>query len=590
MYSRILCAALIIASLVPAAAEAPPKKLIEYGWDVPPPSFVATHIREMEKQPFEGVIVRVPNIGTVFANKKWDESQVAAELAALERIEWRKFTDNFVIMYAASSMDWFSDADWECVLHNVALCAKAAKLGRCKGLCFDAEPYGKNPWHYPSQARAAEKSFAEYQAMARRRGAQFMAKIQEILPAPVIHTFFQLSYFPSVASLSDPAERERRLAREYYGLLPAFLNGMLDVANPGTRITDGNESSYYYTTAEEYFRAFHNIKQTALSLVAPENRAKYLAQVQCSQALYVDYLFKYWSRSTPATHMTPEERARWFEHNVYWALKTTDEYVWLYSEKMNWWKGENIPHGLPEAIVAAKEKLAAQQPLGFDMAAIITRAKAAEEKEIRARLEDRQARIQRIGSRERPPVIDGQLDDPVWQRVPTLDAFRRPAAGTQGDLKAQTIARVAYDAEKLYVAIRCEEPTPDKMQVVGDRRDDDVWLGESVDLFLSPGKDRTPYVHLILNPANVRWDARCAEESDLSWNPDYQTAVSVGKDAWCVEIALPWKALGRPAPKRGEKLLANIGRQRAHAREISSWSICLKGFVEPDRFGTWIFR
>lgn len=88
MYSRIVCAALMIASLVPAAAEAPRKKLIEYGWDVPAPSFVATHIREMEKQPFEGVIVRVPTIGTVFANKKWDEAQVAAELAAMERIEW----------------------------------------------------------------------------------------------------------------------------------------------------------------------------------------------------------------------------------------------------------------------------------------------------------------------------------------------------------------------------------------------------------------------------------------------------------------------------------------------------------------------
>jgi len=33
--------------------------------------------------------------------------------------------------------------------------------------------------------------------------------------------------------------------------------------------------------------------------------------------------------------MTPEERAQWFEHNTYWALYTTDEYVWCYSERMN---------------------------------------------------------------------------------------------------------------------------------------------------------------------------------------------------------------------------------------------------------------
>ena len=26
--------------------------------------------------------------------------------------------------------------------------------------------------------------------------------------------------------------------------------------------------------------------------------------------------------------MTPEERAQWFEHNTYWALYTSDRYVW----------------------------------------------------------------------------------------------------------------------------------------------------------------------------------------------------------------------------------------------------------------------
>ena len=192
-----------------ASAQAPTKKLIEYGWDVPAPSYIRDNIRQMEQRPFEGLILRVPQIGSVFANKKWDEAAVAGEFKALEQIGWRRFTDNFIIMYAASTMDWFSDADWECVLHNVALCAKAAKVGRCKGICFDAEPYGANPWQYKIQKHAGEKSFDEYQAIARKRGAQFLAKIQETLPAPVIHTFFQLSYFGAIAAVPDPAERTR---------------------------------------------------------------------------------------------------------------------------------------------------------------------------------------------------------------------------------------------------------------------------------------------------------------------------------------------------------------------------------------------
>ena len=71
--------------------------------------------------------------------------------------------------------------------------------------------------------------------------------------------------------------------------------------------------------------------------------------------------------------MTPEERAQWFEHNTYWALYTTDEYVWCYSERMNWWK-DQTPPGLEDAIVSARRKIAEGKPLGFDIEPLIEAA------------------------------------------------------------------------------------------------------------------------------------------------------------------------------------------------------------------------
>jgi hypothetical protein len=71
--------------------------------------------------------------------------------------------------------------------------------------------------------------------------------------------------------------------------------------------------------------------------------------------------------------MTPEEQAKWFEHNTYWALYTTDEYVWLYSERMNWWTNQ-IPPGLEKAVIRAREKIADSKPLGFDIGDIIADA------------------------------------------------------------------------------------------------------------------------------------------------------------------------------------------------------------------------
>jgi len=75
--------------------------------------------------------------------------------------------------------------------------------------------------------------------------------------------------------------------------------------------------------------------------------------------------------------MTAEERIKWFEHNAYYALRTADEYAWLYTEDMNWWTGEKVPEGFREALLRAKQKVAAGQPLGFIIDPLI---KTAQEK------------------------------------------------------------------------------------------------------------------------------------------------------------------------------------------------------------------
>ena len=50
---------------------------------------------------------------------------------------------------------------------------------------------------------------------------------------------------------------------------------------------------------------------------------------------------------------------------MYYALTTADEYVWCYSEELDWWKGQNIPPGFEEAIRSAKRKQQNGEPLGF---------------------------------------------------------------------------------------------------------------------------------------------------------------------------------------------------------------------------------
>ncbi len=384
----------MVASTAFAQFDRPRKKLIQYGWGVPSPSFVRENIVKMESQApfFDGLVIQTQGgwksyPAHVFRKSPFDPNEFVEDINNLRATEFRRFTENFVLMWGTceKGWDWFNDSDWQSAEYNARLLAYVAKVGGCVGICFDPEPYGENPWHYPSLPNAASKSFAAYWARVRECGAKFIKAIQSEFPNIRILTFFWCSLFGDIVDITDPNERMERLSKHHYGLLPAFLNGMLDAANEQVIIVDGNEPAYYYRDPEQYFRAYHLMKQRALSLIAPENRRKYTSQVQAGFALYMDLYFglvpfEYeWGRI--GHFLKPEERTRWFEHNAYYALLTTDEYVWCYSERLDWWGTQEkaqwhkfIPQGAIEALKSARSKIEQGKPLGFSVREMLAEA------------------------------------------------------------------------------------------------------------------------------------------------------------------------------------------------------------------------
>jgi hypothetical protein len=381
---RLLAAAFIAGLFLVASPRAdagplapPVKKLIEYGWDVPTPAQMDEGLASMEKRPFDGIIFQLSGGRNAFAITPLEPAAFAEDERVLTRLQFTRFTDNFVLVWGSppAGFDWFDDTQWRVIEANAKLLVGIAQAGRVRGICFDPEPYDFHLWDYAKQPKANVHTFAEYRAKVRERGAQFMRAFEERMPGATILTFFHVSRYDRFATLSE-TERARKLEEASWGLMPDFFVGMLESASPKARFIDGNEASYYYTSSEQYFRAYHAIRQRALGLVPSELREKYERQVRAGQALYVDQNFALRQPDTGkylSYRMTPEERARWFEHNTYWALYTTDEYVWCYSERMNWWK-EQTPPGLEAAIVSARQKIAEGEPLGFNIEALIAAA------------------------------------------------------------------------------------------------------------------------------------------------------------------------------------------------------------------------
>lgn len=125
-------------------------------------------------------------------------------------------------------------------------------------------------------------------------------------------------------------------------------------------------------------------------------------------------------------------------------------------------------------------------------------------------------------------IIDGKLDEPIWQRARPTHAFTAPNGS--GRESPDTRARFAWDSEALYVAVVAVD---DDIWSTFTERDANTWEQEVIELFIDADGDKKDYLELQVTPANVVFDARFARyRSDLetarAWNmKGFETAVDV---------------------------------------------------------------
>jgi len=371
---------------VPDSLSQPRKKLIGWGSDVAYPSKVQNNIRKIEELPLDGIVLS--HFGgekdgkefmfewQCFGRQKYERQHLASTIQILTHIDFQRFTDNFLrFNLQPGDVDWFDD--FSSPLHNAQMWSEVAREAGVKGWKFDLEDYQEKLFTYSKQKYADQKSFDEYATQIRLRGRQMMEAIQSGFPNIVLLLSLAHSY------VNRTPHANRKLAElSSYGLLPAFVDGLIEAAGPQVRIIDGQEQAYGYLTPEDYFRGYHDVRQRALELVPSELWEKYRDKIEAGVAIYANFQLavrrittKYWVPH----YMKPEERLRLFEQNVYYALKTTDEYAWLYSEHMGWWESGYpvpTPEGAVAAIRAARDRIHAAEPLGFDLTDVVEQARS----------------------------------------------------------------------------------------------------------------------------------------------------------------------------------------------------------------------
>ena len=189
---------------------------------------------------------------------------------------------------------------------------------------------------------------------------------------------------------------------------------------------------------------------------------------------------------------------------------------------------------------------------------------------------------------EQPPTVDGLLDDACWQDAPQATSFIDERTGELS--KSQSVGRLVYTDEAIYLGVYLYDDMPDKI-IARQTKDQtrfqgEDWMSFSLDPFHTHQfSDRNFFMANALGTKFAHLATGRAEKSE--WIGLWKAAAQIVEDGWIVEMEIPWQMLDYPDTKEPIRMGINIdrGQQRTGAR--TWWSnLGVNEFKEND--GHWV--
>jgi len=155
-----------------------------------------------------------------------------------------------------------------------------------------------------------------------------------------------------------------------------------------------------------------------------------------------------------------------------------------------------------------------------------------------------------------PPKIDGQLENPLWQKGVVLDTFTQYEPQEGAPPSEKTVAYLGYDRKYLYIAVRCFDSNPRAVRATLTERDQ-VYSDDVVTIYLDTFNDKKRAFVFQVNPCGVQTDGIYTEIRsrhrgggwqmfDKNWDAFFLSDAKVDNQGYTVELAIPFKSLRFP--------------------------------------------
>lgn len=173
-------------------------------------------------------------------------------------------------------------------------------------------------------------------------------------------------------------------------------------------------------------------------------------------------------------------------------------------------------------------------------------------------------------------VIDGSLDEAVWQYAAVVSDFGEIDPVQGGVPRQSTIVKLLYNKDYLYVAAICRDSVGRRgLRVPNFQRDFNPPDHDHIAILIDEFHDARNAMAFLVNPYGVQRDVLCFDNRlfDVDWDGLWKVRTSRNDSGWIAEIAIPWKTLRYP--DNGANLQSwgiNFVRKRRSGNEYYSWS------------------
>lgn len=176
---------------------------------------------------------------------------------------------------------------------------------------------------------------------------------------------------------------------------------------------------------------------------------------------------------------------------------------------------------------------------------------------------------------ETAPRVDGRLDDAQWQAAAPTGDFHQSEPYEGQEATERTEVRLVYDADTLYIGVRCTDEHDGGALANALREDFEPNDADFFQVLLDPYHDRRNGVLFTINPNGARRDAQVFDEGstiNVDWDTVWTARTVVTDTGWTAELAIPFRSLsfdeGAAAPVWG----VNFARKVRRRNEIDFWS------------------